>query len=196
MTDRPIIFSAPMVRALLDGRKTQTRRLAASPLRHCQPGDRLYVREAFTLVPSSAYRMSEGVEQVLNPTDPDVAAIFTVGWERSIPKWRPSIHMPRWASRLTLIVEAVRFQRLSAITDADALAEGIESEPDRYGRTRYFVKGEGFNLGSTTPSHAYIQLWSHLHDWNAPANAGINRNPDVVALTFRVIHQNIDQVPA
>jgi hypothetical protein len=138
VADRPIIFSGPMVRALLDGRKTMTRRVYKGRVEpqlglpsemqedlklrgfnlcgdvwakpRYVPGDRLWVRENFAIVPATAYRMSEGVQQIIDPNDTDVAAIYAAGWERSIPKWRPSIHMPRWASRLTLIVEAVKIE--------------------------------------------------------------------------------------
>lgn len=91
MKEYPIIFSAPMVRALLEGRKTQTRRLASSPLAKVQPGDRLWVRESFH---------PEGTYMADHPGD-----------ARSMG-WKPSIHMPRSASRLTLHVTDVRRQRV------------------------------------------------------------------------------------
>lgn len=178
MTDRPIIFSAAMVRALLDGRKTQTRRLATSPLRKCEPGDRLYVREAFTVVPRTAYAMSEGVEQTLRPNDDHDAAIYAVGWDRSKPKWRPSIHMPRWASRLTLIVEAVRVEPLQAISEADAGAEGVA-----------VTYGEPFDEYGASAQRRYELLWRHLHGADSWAE-----NPSVVALTFRILRGNIDRI--
>lgn len=152
--ERPILFSAPMVRAILDGRKTQTRRVVkgrwlslvervleingewvwdtieyelTTPFG--RPDDRLWVRENFTVVPASAYRMSEGVQQTVNPNDPYEAAIYASGWDRSIPKWKPSIHMPRWASRITLEITGVRVERLQDISEADAIAEGIYNQP-------------------------------------------------------------------
>lgn len=161
MKERPILFNDEMVRAILDGRKTQTRRSmkpqpekrgafwewggAGWSLDHgvvpvvqghsmsarCpygQPGDRLWVREAHAFVPTSAYAHSEGVQQTINPhcRNQDTAAIYRQGWERSTGgfRWRPSIHMPRWASRLLLEVTAVRVERLQDITEADAIAEG------------------------------------------------------------------------
>ena len=129
MTDRPIIFSAPMVRALLDGRKTQTRRLAwrypadpengefqgqASSWQHVRPGDRLWVREAF-----AAGRAGNEVVALYRATDEQIAEMLTG------VRWRPSIHMPRWASRITLTVTNVRRQRLQDISATDATAEGV-----------------------------------------------------------------------
>jgi hypothetical protein len=154
--ERPIIFSAPMVRAILDGSKTQARRKVllgrwqieerddGSPwpwlydekrggdswLRcpYGQPGDRLWVRETFAIVPRTAYRCSEGVQQTLRPDDDQDAAIYREGWTRSRGgfRWRPSIHMPRWASRITLEVTGIRVERLQDISEKDANAEGVK----------------------------------------------------------------------
>ena len=116
MKERPILFSAPMVRAILSGAKTQTRRIikpqpidsADDPIGaytvdggrswrcpHGRPGDRLWVREAFIHEPADYC-------------------------------WKPSIHMPRWASRITLEITDVRVERLQDISEADAVAEGCE----------------------------------------------------------------------
>jgi hypothetical protein len=177
MTDRPIIFSGPMVRALLAGRKTQTRRLATSPLRRCAVGDRLYVRESYAIrgifsdVVEVGYSASERqshteyVEQI--PINCAIGARVT--W----PKARPSIHMPRWASRLTLIVEAVRVQLLTEISEPDARAEGVNMAASR-----------NFALG-------YAVLWNSLH---AAVGQRWDDNPAVVALTFRVECCNIDRI--
>jgi hypothetical protein len=97
-----------------------------------KPGDRLWVREAWALVPASAYRCS--IDDHGAPIPHRVSpcgqwwAVYRAGWERSAPgRWRPSIHMPRWASRVTLEVTAIRVQRLQDITDEDAIAEGFTS---------------------------------------------------------------------
>lgn len=176
--ERPILFSAPMVRAILDGSKTQTRRVVKTdpgpfwnpvvglynPIvidnggyeapgpeifgasdeiqgRKCpygQPGDRLWVRETFAIVPRTAYRCSEGVQQILRPDDDHDAAIYRAGWDRSTGglRWRPSIHMPRWASRILLEIVSVRVERLQDISDSDAYDEGTQqwaSEVQRNG---------------------------------------------------------------
>lgn len=181
MTDRPIIFSGPMVRALLDGRKTQTRRLASSPLRRCEVGDRLYVRESWC--------------QADTPTGFAYMADHS-GNPRGMG-WRPSIHMPRSASRLTLIVEDVRFQPLQEISEADAIAEGIELISCRCsdGVTRDLWHGLAY-AGNETPIPAYADLWDSLHNPNGycavDEPTGWAANPEIVALTFRVVRANID----
>jgi hypothetical protein len=108
---------------------------------HGQPGDRLWVRETFAIVPRTAYAASEGVQQTLRRDDDHDAAIYRAGWERSNGglRWRPSIHMPRWASRITLEVTGVRVERLQDISEADARSEGISRAdcPDWHATTDY-----------------------------------------------------------
>jgi uncharacterized protein YqfB (UPF0267 family) len=132
MRERPILFSGPMVKAILGGRKTITRRvlklqdydggdcyetkdgILRDILSLCPygiPGDRLWVRETWAdpcgkRLP--VYRADEAT------------AYLNV-------KWRPSIFMPRWASRITLEVTGVRVERLQDITEEDAQAEGVEA---------------------------------------------------------------------
>lgn len=154
MKERPILFSGAMVRAILEGRKTMTRRVVKdpictekevygcdssitwygkyglrSPCKFGQVGDRLWVREAFAIVPRTAYSYSEGVQQTLRPNDDQyAAAIYREGWVRSKSgfSWRPSIYMPRWASRITLEIVNVRVERLHDISEDDAQAEGVD----------------------------------------------------------------------
>jgi hypothetical protein len=147
MKERPVLFSAPMVRALLEGRKTQTRRLvkpmSALGLRlyaprtaeiigaggdglalHCpygEPGDRLWVRE--TWAPFDSLAISRRDRDRMFYRADDEQRYETDG------VWRPSIHMPRWASRITLHVTSVRVERLQAITEEDAIAEGFDPTP-------------------------------------------------------------------
>lgn len=162
---RPIIFSGPMVRAILDGRKTQTRRILTVPWKgrvrtlpyepwyldedgrlmvdcddeyreasECLPcpfgavGDGLWVRETWGAVPGfGADRDHDDVRYVYraNPAD-------AYQWDGAASqgfRWRSPILMPREASRLTLVVRSVRVERLSAITDEDAHAEGFKGHP-------------------------------------------------------------------
>lgn len=147
MKERPILFSGEMVRAILAGTKTQTRRVVKVPLwdppmeRAFAPGcgiwrgadssevrcpygsagSRLWVREAFArdyfsatpyLPPEQRHGYRADWTQRAADTAPE-------------PKWTPSIHMPRWASRLTLEVTGVRVERLQDISEEDARAEGI-----------------------------------------------------------------------
>lgn len=234
MTDRPIIFSTSMVRAMLVGGKTQTRRLLkprgsrpsllrddwadsyildpgnADWLAQEYPyrvGDRLYVREKHWAVE----RLGHGFTPHL---------IYDDEWDGGVPDEtaplrpcgldfgpHPSIHMFRWASRLTLLVDDVRVQRLQEISEADAIAEGVE--PPSGDREDYdwsicprcggtgLHGALGANLGymevdcrdCDTNAKRYRHLWNSLHGaeaWDA--------NPWVVAVTFRVEHGNIDRL--
>lgn len=216
MTDRPIIFSTPMVRAILreinepDTGKMVTRRVI-KPLPgfslfdgtwtddyvldsgnaewrqrdvRYAPGDQLWVRESWVPVPASAYRYSEGVHQTVNPADPYEAAIYAAGWDRSIPKWKPSIHMPRWASRITLYVTDVRIERLQDITEDEARHEGAERlVMDDDGRFFQSDKGN-YRIG-------FAGLWEHL---NGKRGFGWDTNPWVAAISFRPELRNIDKV--
>ena len=212
MTDKPIIFSAPMVRALLAGTKTQTRRLLKPPYGTLEwlgnnqwrpictkvfPGDRLWVREAHALMPRTAYRASIGtgtISQREHPTDGYTAAVFREGFDRSgPPRWRPSIHMPRWASRLTLVVSDVRVQRLNDISKNDAKAEGLTRSPLAGPQATAFDCDWSFggSLGHGSAVSAFAALWETIHgpgSWTA--------NPWVAALTFDVRRCNIDDAGA
>lgn len=150
MKERPILFSGPMVRAILEGRKTQTRRVVKPqptddghgpkwysgfdnvpgtietnfpmPI-HCpygQPGDRLWVRETWAQHPEFTHRSSGGcLYRADRGGDYQGAA-------QGDFCWRPSIHMPRWASRITLEITGARVERLQDISEEDAKAEGIQ----------------------------------------------------------------------
>lgn len=153
---RPILFSGEMVRAILERRKTQTRRLsglkmvnerpdqfthatvrddgvtwdfwygADSYVVRCpygQPGDRLWVRETWQQV-----RDIDGKRFTVNSTQrcQDARVVYSATLsEEEPPTWRPSIHMPRWASRITLEVTVVRVERLQEIESNDVYAEGF-----------------------------------------------------------------------
>lgn len=189
MSESQILFSAPMVRAILDGRKTQTRRVIpdewwrcldpddeddrAQALTMCPygaPGDRLWVRETWawsgdTTVPEDE-RVARG--DVWFRADP----------ERTNPaiKWHPSIHMPRWASRITLEVTAVRVERLQAITEEDARAEGHSSEPNPA-----CVNGEPGHVWYFDPRTWFAHLWNAINSKRAPWAS----NPWVWMVGFR-----------
>lgn len=202
MSDRPILFSAPMIRALLDGRKTQTRRILkpqpSQPIDSiCHEGrrwwtadslsgavhenlhvpyavgDRLWVRERVygdqmenfltgdrTTTATVGYYYADDAE-VLDPHR------FNLGWTWS-KRSLPSIHMPRGFSRLTLIVERVRIERLHEISAADVTAEGVDGGQQHFQR-----------------------LWDSI---NAPGAWAAN--PWVAAISFRVVHANIGALPA
>ena len=198
MRERPILFSGSMVRAILEGRKTQTRRVykprngfprpdgeilpdgtgsqwtewGTSP--YGAPGDRLYVREAHAIVPATAYAQSPGVDYRRSP-DGYEWAVYREGWTRCRPgRWRPSIHMPRWASRILLEVTEVRVERVQEISEEDAQAEGI---PERSP-----VPGPGAQVGYARA--AFRELWDSI---NADRGHGWDANPWVWVVTFHRI---------
>ena len=199
--DIPIIFSTAMIKALLAGRKTMTRRLARterkipgpgslggesdrierpSPWQNVKVGDRLWVREA------AHYVIDQGTGKPAK-----VEGFFADNY--TVPaddEWcvrsRPSIHMPRWASRITLPVTATKMEPLQDISEEDAIAEGIERNVDG----SFGVRGPlGGWLGSTfaTAREAFSYLWMSLHGADSWAT-----NPLVVAPSFRLVTANID----
>lgn len=142
--ERPILFSGPMVRAILEGRKTQTRRVVKAkhlpflgnllggfldgrwnqrPLPYGRPGDRLWVRETW------AWCSKARGHWLYRADDSDLGTCHVKDG-----RWKPSIHMKRAASRITLEVVAVRVERLQEITPGDAIAEGCPGgdHGDRY----------------------------------------------------------------
>lgn len=209
---KPIIFSGPLVCAILEGRKTQTRRVlkpqpealdvrlsGVTDGRACftlceagganftryvetgyRPGQIRYVREAFGMWPAeNSDRLEDAV--IYRADDDD--------WECRMFDWRPSIHMPRWASRLTLEVMDVRVQRLQEISEEDAKAEGVERAAGIDGRWRDYAC-EHVNLGwQPSPKESFRTLWN---DINAKRGFGWYANPWVVAVTFEPHQMNVD----
>lgn len=199
MTDRPILFSAPMVRALIDGRKTQTRRI----IKRQPPLDAIATfGPEFLLVPGNVdlARFAKGdrlwVREAWRPDDRDSTATI---YQADIPaeagdraKWHPSIHMHRYRSRLMLTVTDVRVERLKAITDADCLAEGIDRVADNYGNGPAY-RDYGLPYGTDSaewyarPIDSYRSLWVKING----AASWID-NPWVVAVTFTPEQRNHD----
>ena len=187
MKERPILFNGPMVCAVLDGSKTQTRRIMREqvcapgivqiarpgyceiineygvhiPGFHCpygEPGDRLWVREAFCA--SSFYDACKPSEIY-----PGAGLRYPADGPSIGCKTRPSIHMPRWASRITLEITGVRVEQLNDCSDSDALAEGVD-------RTNTSITGYA--------RERYQRLWESINgvgSWNA--------NPWVWVVEFR-----------
>ena len=229
MAERPILFSAPMVRAILAGKKTQTRRLVTRGTASCgsapwawlrfdeafptsngahtllvpgdhpdnpgdgavhrvhcriQPGDLLWVRETWGFRGGSWCNRTPTMQDVYIAyrADPDPNRTLRTFRKRSenhsafpgLPKqpagglkdyakwwasWRPSIFLPRWASRITLAIDSVRVERLQAITEEDARAEGVEHHKPAEGDQNGLVNAARYN---------YERLWDKINGKRAP----------------------------
>lgn len=193
MRDHPIIFSGPMILALIAGRKTQTRRLATSPLAKVQPGDRLWTRETAWYAPADA-KPSDFKRMIWSVTGQHLPRDLFEGMKQA-----PSIHQPLQASRLTLPVESIRFQRLHDISEDDAWAEGVCHAIEN-GRPGMDMGGldsamrreivTGYIGGGR---RAFNWLWDQLHD--KPGERWED-NPQIVALTFSVVEDNITRLAA
>lgn len=215
--ERPILFSAPMVRALLDGTKTQTRRLckpqpdiaAESGARvgvftpddqrlgrlgkallcpYGQPGDKLWAREAWRT--ASAWDCTPP-RDLPGRVDLHYEANGRPNAHFCFGKLRPGMFMPRAASRITLEVTGVRVERLQDISEADALAEGVTPkwEPGCSGRLMEALGGFGFRPAAS----AYADLWEQI---NGPGAWDLN--PWVWVVEFRRLHlqPNVGAEPA
>lgn len=246
--DRPILFSAPMVRANLDGRKTNTRRIL-----NPQPtfpdsvfrgffgvdgtkalfdshsntqrdtirvrfsiGDRLWVREAWWIAtrysygttpggdevsPAPlAYRRSDPIHYAADGNPPNCAnkhygpnglrpgsGAFAAPDPYAVWIKKPSIHMPRWASRLTLIVTGVKIGRLQDISEEDAIAEGVERDSDGW---RDYLMPHTQCCASAIRS--FQTLWDSINGHKK--RVSWNDNPWVVAYTYEPIVKNIDKL--
>ena len=244
MKENPIFFKDEMVRAILDGRKTQTRRVMRSqvvppgivqmarpgyceiinehgvhiPGFYCpygQPGDQLWVREKWRI---GAWREDSGCfaidycdgplrEWRNDPSDHDGQGFNKLWiqcsdelhakgiepddnghyrWEvgQSPLRWRPSRYMPRWASRITLEITGVRVERLQDISEADAIAEGVEGhyiEDGWYWRD-YLLTDEDAAISPmlTCPKESFRSLWQSI---NGPSSW--NENPWVWVVEFK-----------
>lgn len=233
MVERPILFSAPMVRAILDGQKTQTRRvvkpqppefvrhsvapqeLRGDPKKHpapyfdaynggphwcwwdeydrqgagwikCpygKPGDRLWVREAHYLTDDgeseyAVYAADEASAEKHLRECTDMAQRHPVGdgWLKRHTKLRPSIHMPRWASRILLEIVSIRVERLNDCTASDARAEGIFQEHHVWRDCEHPLADVAYRGWPGAPVRfsdsvdAYRDLWEHINgegSWSA-----------------------------
>jgi hypothetical protein len=211
MRERPIPFSAPMVRAILANQKTQTRRVV-KPVGHddsfvmldhgagwwpyrsddgessirsdgtevphaCPygaPGDRLWVREAWT-----THKFMDAIP----PRDLQTISIaYVADGPIKTGKYRQAFHMPRRYSRITLEVTGVRVERLQDISEADAIAEGVQRLPLQDGPDAWWTgwMEKGPPLHGRTPQAAYRRLWESINgpgSWDA--------NPWVWCVAFR-----------
>jgi len=209
MKERGMIFNGEMVRAILDGRKTQTRRIISErhlnlidlgsqigecyPLEcgidhensqsyyreHCpfgKPGDRIWVRETYQGPLFDYEHMEAYLEDSSKFEKPDFCVYRADG--KPAPEfydaddnlhccWRPSIHMPRWASRILLEITDVRVERLASISQEDAAKEGYPANPEPYG-------------GSMDKWLWFRQLWDSIYP-----EQSFSHNPWVWVIEFK-----------
>lgn len=199
MKERPILFSAPMVRAIIEGRKTQTRRIYKSlgigsgmtpSCPYGVAGGRLWVRETFTKTTSTTskgcvlYRADRKAREILceDSGNGDSCAIgrevkALYANDDDIHYWQTSIHMPRWASRITLEIVSVRLERVQEISEEDAKAEGIQAK-DCWNP----ISGRNGTKVLKDPILAYSQLWDCL---NKQRGYGWSVNPWCWCITFK-----------
>ncbi|HCN35600.1 MAG TPA: hypothetical protein DIS99_13455 [Acinetobacter johnsonii] len=208
MKERPILFSAPMVTAILEGRKTQTRRVVKSDLiinqaefecgnrphvirsepslqywveNGCpfgQVGDHLWVRETFMDLSGTGveHRDSEGkLQKYAYATDCPRGSHSDELRKDFGLKWKPSIHMPRWASRILLEITGIRVERLQSISDEDAKAEGFDYS------THPSAIEMGYAIGAKTN---FRHTWEQIYGANA-----WNKNPWVWVVEFKKLNE-------
>jgi len=198
MSDRPILFSAEMVRAILDGRKTQTRRIMKpvptfnaggaildadggqedyvephwvfpKTCKYGKEGDTLWVRETWGAVwpadePVPLRQCEIEYRADLPPGCTDRPGEWPADESNcpEAPRWRPSIHMPRWASRITLRITDIRVERLQDISEDDALAEGVEPCTS--------TGWQGQNIVVMSAREVFAELWNKINGpgaWDA-----------------------------
>ena len=203
MKEHPILFSAPMVRAILEGRKTQTRRVVKFPsdfdgkdvyqngqfglkysstnmggvVERLRPkwevGDRLWVKETFGIHPDYNPPYNFDGQYVYRATDPDWET--TEGW-----KWKPSIFMPRFGSRILLEITEIRAERLGAISEHDAIAEGVEFNRPPINSAASGWKHYRSGLSNAKNAvHSFETLWEKIN-----GESSLELNPFVWVITF------------
>jgi hypothetical protein len=247
MAERPILFSAPMVRAILDGRKTVTRR-AVKPqppeatvemrrgltglwvafdkedrevgfdarCRYGQPGDFLWVREAWRYwdwtedgMPWVKYAADDSTKFFDSCIPAEWGDRLSDAWEHLSRqenyrienaardhRWRQSIHMPRWASRILLEVTGVRVERLQDISEEDARSEGASWKD--FGRNQFNCQMPGWSMEEPSPDHfakclntarmAFANFINKLHggeNWNLKPTNLWDSNPLVWVVSFK-----------
>ena len=186
MRELPIRYSALMVRAVLDGNKTQTRRpIKPQPgpiaCPYGRPSDRHWVQEP--------WRVSSAHDDLPVCALPRGLAIEYLADGPNIfdGKTRPSSHMPRWASRITLEVTGVRVQRLRDMNEADALAEGIIQLPLQAGQSGAWWSADPAQpaLHGRTPIDAFRLLWESIYGQGSWSD-----NPRVWAISSLIHSQS------
>lgn len=183
MSERPILFSAPMVKAILDGQKTMTRRvnsigeyyISDKKCPYGVVGDRLWVRETWQSFFSEEVTQNhqQGARSFSGVPAETVKGHYMFFYYRADgevpddPKygkavWRPSIFMPRWASRITLEITDIKVERLQDITEEDAAKEGINQHPYEYADSTYYDERPEI-AGLEANIAAFAGLWDSIN---------------------------------
>jgi hypothetical protein len=231
--ERPVIFSGPMVKAILEGRKTQTRRIckpacdmggelagSVHPAKESgwiawwpgndlgladftklayqdgfqcpygKPGERLWVRESayisqpnFGLPEDATHKDYDGQPRVVSYTV-DMGFDAKRCAEDYGVKCSPSIHMPRWASRITLEITSVKVERVQDISQQDVLAEGIIEATKDEKLIKYGLREWPWMDWRLSPKDAFFKLWESIHGPDSWAT-----NPWLWVVEFRRIEQ-------
>lgn len=218
MKERPILFNAEMVRAVLDGRKTQTRRvvkfrdkinpgmvsdddnwplwyddfsdLQRQDCPYGKPKNKLWVRENFKIIPAYTTGLQcyepeyvieyPGTGDRLGCDQGNLYRQYPNKAARNSKRTRPSIHMPRWASRITLTITDVRVERVQEISEGDAMAEGCFNDTDPYWRPTY---GDPDSGGCPSFKNSFEFLWDSI---NQKRGYGWDKNPLVWVVEFEI----------
>ena len=190
--ERPILFSGPMVRAILEGRKTQTRRVIRPqphpthqrlleehpgdpqlgiPCPYGAAGDRLWVRETWASIRGLDEKKPSEIASYGDSAD--LGFFYRSDGDEQVVgrgRWRPSIHMPRWASRITLGILGVRVERVKDIGEEEAVSEGCVVMPASAINPQPTARG------------SFIMLWNSI---NYARGFGWLSNPWVWVIEFR-----------
>lgn len=226
--ERPVLFNGDMVKAILAGTKTQTRRpmkvqpaditgfgsnewsrfrnnmaerwqraeAFGQPCPFGEPGDRLWVRETWRpeerdsdMADGVRYQADDAFRVIENTREAADRWLDVHGGlgAKNIYRWRPSIHMPRWASRLTLRVTGARLERLQSITPDDAVAEGIERVSHVGLMQAFGWKDYGGGAGYFDPVKSFASLWDQVA---TDRELCWDRNPWVWRISFERIDSN------
>lgn len=210
--ERPMIFSGPMTRAILSGRKTQTRRVMKGEwvydgetgvgasweppaCKYGSIGDRLYIKEKWALVMWDEDETDDWTHPIPK-THPGLgwsvhhaagSTYETDCLEDRGFRWRPSIHMPRWASRITLEITDVKVELLQDISGDDAMAEGVDqtefwTPKELEGRPFEEKWWDDYHFWNHYPQMAYRRLWESIH-----GSGSWDLNPYIWAISFKRI---------
>ncbi len=187
MKEIPILFNTEMVRAILNGRKTQTRRLDKGK-QPCYPGDLLYVRETWCKLyyvdPYGYTHYDKPMYYYAADGIPDIELRDADGFleEDQRIRWKPSIHMPKEAARIWLQVKSVRREKLQDITIQDCHKEGVNRE-----YTRHEISG---TVECDFSREAFEELWDSTVKNDRKIKHGWNANPWVWVIQFEIVQND------